>query len=133
MLIALLSFIGVVVGAGLQYIFTRVLEVRRHHRELRTLAYADYVRSVAEVRHLLVQPQASKEREILARLTDAKVRVCLYGSQIAVLKLAEFERLGGQTSSEQQQIAFVDVLIAMRGDADAKARDFEAILLGNGS
>lgn len=130
MLVALMSFIGVVVGAGLQYLFTRVLEDRRHHRDLRAQAYADYVRCASEVRHMLIQPLAPKERELLARLTDAKARVCLHGSGNVVLKLSEFERLGGRVTSDEQQDAFIEVLLAMRGDNKTKQRDLEAIMLG---
>lgn len=129
--IALVSFLGVVVGAGLQYLFTRVLEERRHHRDLKTQAYSDYIRSVCEVRHMLIQPQASREREMLARLTDAKARVCLYGSDFAILKLSEFESLGGQIKTGEQQDAFVEVLIAMRGETDVKAKELRAVMLGN--
>jgi hypothetical protein len=125
-----MSFVGVVAGAGLQYLFTRVLEERRHHRDLRTQAFADYVRCVSEMRHAFIQPQAPREREMLSRLTDAKARICLYGSGQVVLKLAEFERLGGRVSSDTQQDAFVDVLIAMRGDGHARHHDLEAIMLG---
>lgn len=130
MLVTLMSFVGVVVGAGLQYLFTRVLEERRHDRDLRTQAFADYVRCVSEMRHTFIQPQAPKEREMLARLTDAKARICLYGSGKVILKLAEFERLGGRVNSDAQQDAFVDVLLAMRGDGDAKQADLETIMLG---
>lgn len=131
MLLALVSFIGVVVGAGLQYLFTRVLEDRRHRRDLRAQAYTDYVRCVSEVRHLLIQPLAQKERELLARLTDAKARVCLHGSGPVVMKLSDFERLGGHVTSDEQQEAFVDVLLAMRGDDKTMQRDLQAIMLGS--
>src|SRR5690606_14758693 len=100
-----MSFVAVIAGAGLQYLFTRVLEERRHHRDLRTQAFADYVRCVSEMRHSFIQPQAPREREMLARLTDAKARICLYGSGDVVLKLAKFERLGGRVSSDEQQDA----------------------------
>lgn len=48
MLIGLLSFLGVVIGASLQYIFTRHIEDQRHIRDVRSKAYMDYLKCVAE-------------------------------------------------------------------------------------
>lgn len=44
---AILSIIGVLVGASLQYLFTRYLETQRQRRELRTQAYLDYIKSAS--------------------------------------------------------------------------------------
>jgi hypothetical protein len=128
--LALLPVSGIIVGAILQYVFNRGLEERRHLRELRTQAYADYIKGVSDVRHLVIQPQAGREREILARLTEAKVRVCLYAPMAVIDQLAAFERLGGTINTEAQQDAFARILVAMRGGKDAKAQELETILLG---
>jgi hypothetical protein len=130
MLVTLMSLVGVIIGASLQYVFTRILDERRHHRDLRTQAFVDYIQCISEIRHRFIQPQAPKERELLARLTEAKARICLYGSGNVVLKLAEFDRLGGIIDSHDQRDAFVHILLAMRGDRDAKQRDLETVLLG---
>ena len=52
MAIAVFAFFGVIVGASLQYLFTRLLEERKHRQSLQTEAYTDYIRAVAEARHL---------------------------------------------------------------------------------
>ena len=49
---AILSLFGVVFGASLQYVFTRYLDNQRHHRELRTQSYLDYLNSVSGLAHL---------------------------------------------------------------------------------
>lgn len=51
MLIALFSILGIVVGASLQYVFSRFLEERKHRRLLQTEAYANYLLGVAEAAH----------------------------------------------------------------------------------
>lgn len=130
MSIALFSVLGVVLGAALQYTFTRVLEDRRHYRELRTRAYSDYLRGVAEVHHLFVQPQAPRERAMLAQLTDAKARVCLYGSEPVVSALASFERQGRELRTPEQQAAFVQLLNVMRNKAVARSTDLASVMLG---
>jgi len=128
--VALLSFAGIIAGAALQYVFTRVLEDRRHRRELRTQAYSDYVRGVSDLKHQIIDALGAKEREMYARLTDAKMRVTLYGSKSVIEKMADFERFGGGLHSDAQQEAFVEILIAMRDGKDAKLQELEVIMLG---
>jgi hypothetical protein len=65
--IAILSFFGVIIGASLQYVFTRYLDNQRHHRDLRTQAYLDYLNSVSGLAHLN-EPQGSQERDLLAKV-----------------------------------------------------------------
>lgn len=128
MSIALFSFLGIVVGASLQYLFSRYLEERKHHRLLQTQAYADYLRGVSEAAHLSL---AVKEEQAFARIADAKTRICLYGSQEVVMSLAKFERSGGVINNEEQREAFVALIQAMRGDSNVKSTELELILLGS--
>src|SRR5881628_3341481 len=107
MLIAFFSFLGVIVGASLQYFFMRLLEERKQRRSLQTKAYTDYIQAVAESRHMsLYTEQAS----IFARLADAKTRICLYGSPEVIARLAEFESKGGVIGDDHQQEAFMRVI-----------------------
>ena len=91
---ALFSFLGVVIGAALQYLFTRHLDNQKHHRDLRTKAYTDYLRCVSEHANLAVQRQSQEGRDLGARTADAKCRICLYGSATAIQAFAAFEKLG---------------------------------------
>lgn len=43
-----LPFAGVVIGASLQYVFTRQIEYKRSLREMKTKAYMDYLKGVCE-------------------------------------------------------------------------------------
>ena len=62
MLTAVLPVVGVLVGASLQYFFTRYLEAQRYQRDLRTQAYLDYIRSISGLAHLN-DPHGSQERD----------------------------------------------------------------------
>ena len=134
MTIALVSFLGVVVGAALQYFFTRHLDNQRHYRTLRTQAYTDYLKSVCEQAQLVVQPQSKESREIFARTADAKSHICLYGSAEAIVAFAEFERLGAKMGTQEQRKAFSQMVSVMRKDsggrADASIDNLEILLLG---
>lgn len=59
MTVAIFSFLGIVAGALLQYVFTRHLDLQRSRREARTKAYTDYLQCVSEhantARHISLQ------------------------------------------------------------------------------
>ena len=127
MLIAFFSFIGVIVGASLQYLFMRLLEERKERRSLQTKAYTDYIQAVAESRHIsLYTEQAS----IFARLADAKTRICLYGSPEVVARLADFESKGAVIEDNEQREAFMRLIEAIRGTSKLQMSQLELILLG---
>ena len=133
---ALFSFLGVIVGATLQYFLSRHLDDQRHRRELRTKAYTDYLRCVCEhANQLASQRQSTEGRELGTRTADAKCRVCLYGSPSVVQAFAAFERLGAAMNSREQCAAFTRMVSIMREDSsgrdEAASSDLEVILLGS--
>ncbi|MCO6057963.1 hypothetical protein NG726_14950 [Pseudomonas sp. MOB-449] len=131
---ALLSFLGIIAGAALQYIFTRHLESQRYHRDLRTQAYIDYLKSVCEQAILSPQPLSSEEKELRAKMANSKSRICLYGSEDVVSSLAEFEKLGSKLTADEQRNCFARMVLAMRidskGDSKASVENLEIILMG---
>src|ERR1051325_5677995 len=99
MLTTLTLLVVAVVTATLTFLFTRRNEQEKQFRLLQATAYSDYLRGVADIAHLTIH---SDEAAILARLADAKTRVCLYGSPTVVALLAAFEREGGGFTSAAQ-------------------------------
>ena len=130
---AIFSFFGIIVGASLQYFFTRHLDSLRAHREARTKAYTDYLRCVSEDAHP-DQLHPTDRHELRARTADAKCRICLYGSPEAIGAFAEFERQGATLKSPEQQSAFTRMVAVMRRDSTRStgvaAGDLQAVLLG---
>ena len=135
MTIAIISFFSVVIGASLQYLFTRYLENQRHYRNLRTQAYMDYLKCVCDQANLVDKAQSKVKREISAKTADAKARICLYGSTEAIQAFALFEKLGATMNSNQQRSAFTSMVLIMRNDSGsqsgAKIEDLKTVLLGN--
>lgn len=125
--LTLYSLAGIVIGAALQYFFTKFLEERRHLRELRTSAYVDYLRAVSEIQHS--QPKTAS-RTLLGQLTDAKLRVTLYGTVDAVQQLARFEENHGHLRGTEAQASFTEVIGAMRNDSKISAKDLSLIIFG---
>ncbi|HEY4081345.1 MAG TPA: hypothetical protein VGM81_11645 [Burkholderiaceae bacterium] len=131
---AVLSFIGLVVGAVLQFLFSRHLENRKYQRDLRAKAYADYLQCVSEHANLGHARQSTDGRQLAAKTAEAKCRISLYGAAPVVSAFAQFERLGATMNTAEQRHAFAQMVVEMRRDAigNAKANfaDIEAVLLG---
>ena len=87
---ALLSIFGVIVGAGLQWWFTRRGNEHKLLLEMRSKAYADFFESTARLVSNRRLGLKDGEAELLAKLTDAKTRVCIYGEEAVIRELAKF-------------------------------------------
>jgi len=134
---AVLSFLGVLIGGALQFMFTRHLETKKHRREQRATAYADYLRCVSELANLGHQRQSPEGRELGARTADAKCRISLYGADSVIRAFAAFERMGASMGTPEQREAFANMVVEMRRDAIgekvADATDVQVVILGAGS
>ncbi|MDZ4201977.1 MAG: hypothetical protein U1C96_07540 [Gallionella sp.] len=120
MITAILSFLGVVIGALLQYFFTRHIEVQRHRRDLRSKSYMDYLKCVSEQAQFRLKEDTKERQELFARTGDAKARICLYGSKKVIEAFSRFEELGaGMITSEQRQ-SFTDMVSIMRTDSGSE-------------
>ncbi|MCR4377640.1 MAG: hypothetical protein NUV50_06045 [Rhodospirillales bacterium] len=136
MLTDFLPFLGLVIGASLQYFFTRHIENQRHIRDLRSKAYMDYLKTVSE--SAIYNPKEnSKERvDLMAKTADAKSRICLYGSKKAIHAFSRFEELGAKLNTKDQHQSFTDMVGTMRLDSGSEigveARALQIVLLGVG-
>ncbi|MBN1141550.1 MAG: hypothetical protein JXB25_07140 [Deltaproteobacteria bacterium] len=128
------TVIGIIIGALLQYLGTKVLEDRRHRRDLRTQAYMDYLKSVCEQAQM-AHFKIPKNQEVFTKTADSKARVCLYGSSKVVKAFATFDRLGATMNTPQQRTAFAEMVFLMRkdsgGESGTSLEDLQAVLLGD--
>ncbi len=125
------SFIGIVIGAILQYIFTRRLNTIRHHCDLRTKAYVDYLKAVCEQSNIDIQNRDSLRGDLRAKVADAKCRICLYGYRAAIQSFAEFEKAGANITRNPAK--FTEMVAIMRNDSTrekAASKDIELMLVG---
>lgn len=133
MVAAFFSFLGVILGATLQYYFSRHLNGIRSDREARTKAYTDYLHCVSEHANP-DQMRSTDGHDLGARTADAKCRICLYGSPEAIAAFAQFERLGATMRSLEQQAAFTQMVAVMRHNSTKSDRvataDLQVVLLG---
>ena len=131
---AIFSLVGLVIGAVLQFLFSRHLDNKKHQRDLRAKAYADYLQCVSEHANLGHQKPSVERRQLGAKTADAKCRISLYGDQAVITAFAKFERLGATMNTDEQCRSFTDMVMAMRqdtlGDSSVGHADLEAVLLG---
>jgi hypothetical protein len=132
---AIFSLIGLVIGAVLQFLFSRHLDNKKHQRDLRAKAYADYLLCVSEHANLGHQRNSTESRQLNAKTADSKCRISLYGAPTVISAFANFERLGAVMNTNEQCRAFTDMVAAMREDAIGSSSvaqtDLETVLLGS--
>jgi hypothetical protein len=133
---AVLPILGIVIGATLQYLFSRSSEKRKHQQDLRTQTYVDFLQWVGRIAIAQRNNDKDKVRELIAFLTDTKLRICVYGSKEVVEKLAEFDRAGATISGPEGINAFINIIQAMRKESlpkDQSVPDGEIyqVLFGN--
>ncbi|MBJ7313454.1 hypothetical protein ACFOLJ_17975 [Rugamonas sp. CCM 8940] len=131
---AIFSLIGLVVGAVLQFFFTRHLDSKKHQRELRSKAYSDYLLCVSELANLGHQKNTLEGRQLGAKTADAKSRISLYAGPVVISAFAAFERLGATMNTDEQCDSFIDMVAAMRqdslGGSSVTNADLQAVVLG---
>ena len=134
MLTGILSFFGVIIGAFLQYFFTRHIESQRHLRDLRSKAYMDYLQCVGEHAQLRHKEHTKERQELFSKTADSKARICLYGSNKTIQAFSIFEKLGASMGSSEQRKAFTNMVSVMRSDSGSEiceqAEDLQTVLLG---
>jgi len=108
-LLPIFSLAGVAMGGGLQFLFGKALESRKHLTVQKSQSYADYFRAVA-----LLAQGSTKEANSLA--ADAKVRICLYGAPDVIEALRRFDDVGAELTTPEGHVAIVELVLAMRQD-----------------
>lgn len=73
---ALLSLVGVVVGATMQYWLSRSAESRKQLQLLQSQCYVDYLKAVTKSAHA---QSDNAVRLANAEVADAKARIAVYG------------------------------------------------------
>jgi hypothetical protein len=109
-----LPLVGVIVGATIQFVFSRVGESAKAKATLRVQAYVDYIACLSDSAHLSL---SRDKAEIMARATSAKTRISIYGSANVVTALADFEKAGAHIGSNGHRTAALALISAMRNES----------------
>lgn len=121
---ALLSILGVVVGAFLQNHFARQTNEAKQLLESRNQAYIDFVESASLVVSAQRLGKRDQELEQLARLTHAKARICMFGEESVVRQLAAFWEAGATLETESEILEFTRFVLDIRKSLGLKDKEF---------
>lgn len=121
---ALLSILGVVVGAFVQNLLAKQNNQQKQLLESRNEAYVDFLEAVSLV--IAAQRMGKKEQELeqLAKLAHAKTRICIFGDESVVRKLAEFWAAGASLNTESQLLSFTSFCLDIRKSLGLKDKAF---------
>jgi hypothetical protein len=101
------ALLGVVIGAALQFLFSRYVSREGKYLEKRFGAYLSFMRSLSS--------------EDLDSRMGAHLELVTYAHDRVLKPFLEFEKLGGLIKTEEQKRAFVRVIRAIRSDAGGRA------------
>jgi hypothetical protein len=125
--------VGVALGATLQYWFGQRAEAKRHRREKRADAYAEFLKAIAAAARLRNDDDLA---EALRAFAAAKARIVVYGSRPVVDAIAAFELAGAETGTAEGAATLIAVCRAMRGEQgagdDVSDSVLRALLIGAG-
>ena len=124
-IIAVLPLAGVVVGAALQFWFSRASERRKQLEVLRAESYVDYLRSVANAAHASSTDELRVARKAAA---DAKSRIVVYGTADVVVALAQFEQANPVLNNDRSCRALASTMRQKRDRAGIEA--IQLVLMG---
>jgi len=135
LLAALLPVLGIIIGATLQYLYSRSSEIHKQHYISKSQAYIDYLQCVAELANIAKFQKNYKRNELLSKTADAKTRICIYGSKSVVEALANFEKSGARIDNHESAEKFLLVCQEMRKDglgkkSESTIKDLGFVLFG---
>ena len=130
----ILPVIGVIIGALLQFLFSKRSELRKQQNLLKITAYTDLIKGLAGMAISQQYKDFSKEKEYKMLVADAKSRICIYGDESVIKKISYFLKMGGTIDSIDSNKAFVDIIVEIRkkhiGSVDVNINDFSQLLIG---
>lgn len=127
-----LPFVGVIVGAFLQSILHSRRERATQKQLLKIKAYTDYLQAVAA----LSGRDTSKHNEARTLLSEARLKMLIYGSSKLIGYIAIFDRTGAQLHTTEGMKTFLPVMMMMRDENvkdKIKKEDMVRILFGQDS
>jgi hypothetical protein len=133
---SLITILAVVVGASLQYWFSQISASREKFGLLRTNAYVDFLRAMAEVGIAQKSKNMEQERRGFTLMLDAKARIAVYGSSNVVNTLANFWRLGASLDTPERIKALIILCQTIRMESNPKSdpitdEDISQFLIGS--
>jgi hypothetical protein len=118
---AVVPLLTAATGAVLAYYFAIRKKKSDDLATLRFDAYTDFLAAVSTLSTARRLGKTDNEIDLVARLNDAKIRVCISGTIEVVSNLREFWLNGSTLERERELLAFNRLVLAMRKDVTGKS------------
>ncbi|MDD5087278.1 MAG: hypothetical protein PHI18_00570 [bacterium] len=130
--------VGFLVGTLMQAVFAQKMERQKRNAELIASAFSDFVEGIARAKFAVQSEDLSEQLEALSLQTEAKVKLCVYGSPSVVQALASLERTSMKMSDPNAANALISVCRTVRNEVYKKKHavddaDIQVILFGTQS
>ncbi len=119
LIVALIGLVGVGASALIQYYLGRQNEQNKKAVDIRAQAYLDFINIVSEIASS-AKHHEQRKLEQLQKLTQAKSRVVLIGSDEVVIETHSFFTQHEVLNSDESFKAFSRIVSAMRSDLRGK-------------
>ena len=111
---AFISMLSVVIGASLQFWFSRSSAKWSHIQDKRTQAYVDFLKAVAGLAQAQKFKDEKTELDFASLLADARARITVFGHSEVINALAKFDKSDRVLESQITQQAFIQFILTMR-------------------
>ena len=127
LIVALIGLAGVATSALIQFYLGRLSLLKKKAIDLKANAYVDLIQSISDIA-ASAKYGKGKNKEQLKKLTDAKNRVILFGSDKVILNLNAFFADHGVLDNELAFDSFSSMVSEMKRDISGKHKLSVSIL-----
>lgn len=131
LLTALIAFASAVIVAVLGHFFSLKRQRGGELSEFRLKAYVDFINSISRLVASRRMGHTEDERDELARLNDAKTRICICADVPVVEALSVFWEHGATLEQESEILAFTRLCMRMRESLGFDRHDLFELNISN--
>lgn len=131
LLTILIAFVSAAVVAVLGHVFSLKRQRGAELAEFRLKAYVDFINSISRLVASRRMGQIEDERDELAKLNDAKTRICICADVPVVEALSVFWDHGATLEQESEILAFTSLCMRMRESLGLARNDLFELNISN--
>ena len=129
---SIIGMIGVICGIVLQFLLSKRNEIKKQRNLLKFSAYADLIKGLAGSSILDKNSGIEKQMESKILIADAKARICIFGDDSIIEKIAYYLRMSNDCPDSEKTL--VDIIVEIRrkhnNSASISVNDISQLILG---
>jgi hypothetical protein len=121
-LVAIVGFLGVIIGGVVQSVFSRWIAVENFRRDIKRQLYGSFVDVVWQANTVNFEGRSDEKDSVAREFVQLATKIALYGSPEVVGLLAPIMQNASVTDHDGQ-VRLSDLIAAMRRDVGQKISD----------